>query len=84
VANGCGSGTSAKLACLAAAGCLVPGETWVQVGIIGTRFEASYRPSPAGGVSPRITGRAFVTLVGRLAFDPEDPFRHGLPRSGPP
>jgi 4-hydroxyproline epimerase len=80
----CGTGTSAKLACLAAAGRLGPGEPWVQEGIIGTRFEASYHPSPAGGVSPRITGRAFVTLVGRLAFDPEDPFRHGLPRSGPP
>jgi 4-hydroxyproline epimerase len=68
----CGTGTSAKLACLAAAGQLPPGQTWVQESVIGSRFEASYQPS-AGGIIPRITGRAYVTAEARLIADPADP-----------
>ena len=55
----CGTGTSAKLACLAADGKLRPGERWVQESVIGSRFEARYRPGANGGVIPRISGRAF-------------------------
>ena len=78
----CGTGTSAKLACLAAAGKLQPGQTWVQESVIGSRFEASYQPTEHG-VIPSITGRAYVTAEARLIADPADPllpaaFRAGL------
>ncbi len=68
----CGTGTSAKLACLAAAGKLQPGDTWVQESVIGSRFEASYQPTE-NGVIPSITGRAYVTAEARLIADPADP-----------
>jgi 4-hydroxyproline epimerase len=69
----CGTGTSAKLACLAAAGKLQLGETWVQESVIGSRFEASYRAGLKGGVIPSITGRAYVTAHATLMADPLDP-----------
>ncbi len=74
----CGTGSSAKLACLAADGRLAPGETWVQESIIGSRFEMSYRPSPAGGILPTIRGRAFVVAEATLVRDPADPFADGI------
>ena len=52
----CGTGTSAKLACLHADGKLRPGEVWVQESIIGSRFRATFEPGPNGGVLPRIGG----------------------------
>jgi 4-hydroxyproline epimerase len=73
----CGTGTSAKIACLAADGKLAPGETWVQESIIGSRFEASYTIE-GGHVLPSITGSAFVTLEGTLVFDERDPLCYGL------
>ena len=66
----CGTGTSAKLACLAADGKLAPGERWVQESVIGSRFEASYRPSGAGRIIPRIGGRAFICGEANLYEDP--------------
>jgi 4-hydroxyproline epimerase len=74
----CGTGTSAKLACLAADGKLRPGARWVQESIIGSRFEASYRPSERGGIIPRIGGRAFVCGEANLYRDESDPFRDGI------
>jgi 4-hydroxyproline epimerase len=74
----CGTGTSAKLACLYADGKLRPGEIWVQESIIGSRFRASYKLGPGGGVLPRITGRAFICAESRLMEDPADPFRYGF------
>ncbi len=74
----CGTGTSAKLACLAADGKLRPGEVWVQESIIGSRFRASFEPGPSGGVLPRITGRAFVCAESKLVQDPADPFLYGF------
>ncbi len=68
----CGTGTSAKLACLAASGELKPGEIWIQESITGSRFEASYRTSENGGIVPSITGRAFVTAEATLLRDPKD------------
>jgi 4-hydroxyproline epimerase len=68
----CGTGTSAKLACLAAAGKLQPGSTWVQESIIGSRFEAEYQPTQ-NGILPRITGRAYVTANSQLVADLTDP-----------
>jgi 4-hydroxyproline epimerase len=73
----CGTGTSAKLACLAADGKLQPGDIWVQESIIGSRFEASYTLD-GGQVRPSITGSAFVTLEGRLILQESDPFRWGI------
>jgi 4-hydroxyproline epimerase len=74
----CGTGTSAKLACLAADRKLRPGEVWVQESIIGSRFRASFEPGPNGGVLPKITGRAFICAESKLVQDPNDPFRYGF------
>lgn len=74
----CGTGTSAKMACLAADGKLKPGAVWRQEGILGTVFEGSYRLGEGGAVIPSITGRAFITGESRLLFDSEDPFRAGI------
>lgn len=74
----CGTGTSAKLACLAAAGKLAPGVDWVQESIIGSRFTARYRLGPSGEIIPSITGRAFVTGEAVLRRDPADPFAFGV------
>jgi 4-hydroxyproline epimerase len=74
----CGTGTSAKLACLAAHGELAPGEPWVQESIVGSRFTGVYQPGEGGTVRPRITGRAWVTAEATLILDPTDPFPNGL------
>ena len=74
----CGTGSSAKLACLAANGLLAPGERWVQESIIGSTYTLSYRPGPAGGVVTTITGSAFVTAESILHFEPSDPYRTGI------
>ena len=74
----CGTGTSAKLACLAAAGTLDPGETWRQESVTGSLFEASYRPGEYGAVVPTITGEAFVTGENTLLLDPGDPLCWGF------
>lgn len=73
----CGTGTSAKMACLVAAGELAPGDTWRQEGILGTVFEGKVRIQN-GAIIPSITGSAFVTAESTLIFDPEDPFRDGI------
>lgn len=74
----CGTGTSAKLACLAADGKLGPGEIWVQESIVGSRFKASYRAGERGGVIPSITGEAFICGETQLIFQKDDPFRLGI------
>jgi proline racemase len=73
----CGTGTSAKLACLAADGKLAEGETWRQESIIGSRFTGTIRRS-ARGVIPTVAGRAFVTAEATLWMHDEDPFREGI------
>jgi 4-hydroxyproline epimerase len=74
----CGTGTSAKIACLAADGKLQPGEVWRQESLIGSVFEATYEWGEDGRVLPTITGRAFITAESCLYLDPEDPFRFGI------
>jgi len=74
----CGTGTSAKVACLADAGLLKPGDVWRQESIVGSVFEASYRPATAGGVIPSVTGQAFITGDNRLIFDSDDPLQFGI------
>jgi proline racemase len=73
----CGTGTSAKLAVLAARGKLRPGERWRQESITGSLFEAWLEERP-GGLVPRVRGRAFVTGRTTLFFDAKDPFREGF------
>ena len=75
----CGTGTSAKLACLAAEGALAPGAAWVQESIIGGCFLGRYANAEDGAIRPRITGRAWVTAEATLVRDPADPFPNGLP-----
>ncbi|MEL6108874.1 MAG: proline racemase family protein [Planctomycetota bacterium] len=76
----CGTGTSAKLACLAADGVLEPNEVWTQAGVLGTHFRARYQWHDAanGSIQPTINGRGFVTAEANLVFDPNDPFREGI------
>ncbi len=74
----CGTGTSAKIACLAADGKLRPGETWIQESIIGSRFEATFRFDKAGNVIPTISGRAFICAEGTLHRPPQDPLLDGI------
>ncbi len=70
----CGTGTSARLACLAADGVLAPGQAWRQESVTGSVFEGRFEP---GGIDddgtawirPSITGRAQVTAVGELLID---------------
>jgi 4-hydroxyproline epimerase len=76
----CGTGLSAKLACLAADGGLDENEPWVQESIIGSTFEGRYRWSDRakGEIVPTIRGRAHVTAEASLHFDPADPFCWGI------
>lgn len=74
----CGTGTSAKMACLAAAEKLEPGQTWRQEGILGSVFTGHIR-SEGERIIPFITGSAYVTAESTLIFDPEDPFQCGIP-----
>jgi proline racemase len=78
----CGTGTSAKLACLAADGKLGEGETWVQESIVGSRFGASYSwlDRASGKIAPRISGTAFITAESTLVLDERDPFCWGIPQ----
>ena len=76
----CGTGTSAKLACLAADGKLAEGARWVQESIVGSRFGASYRwiDQAAGRISPTISGTAYITAESTLLIHERDPFRWGM------
>ena len=75
----CGTGTSAKLACLHAAGKLKPGQIWRQAGILDTVFHCQVDELPDGSVLPRVSGRAWVNGEAMYLFDPEDPFQDGIP-----
>lgn len=87
----CGTGTSAKLACLAADGSLQEGELWVQQSVIGSLFQASYQneslsltkeqalPSDIDkAIIPTIRGRAYVCAKTALIIEEDDPFKWGI------
>ncbi|XZE44333.1 proline racemase family protein [Pirellulaceae bacterium SH467] len=76
----CGTGTSAKLACLAADGELLVGQRWIQEGVLGTRFEGTFQwyDSECGKIIPTVRGQAFVNGDLRVLVDPEDPFAWGM------
>jgi 4-hydroxyproline epimerase len=73
----CGTGTSAKLACLYADGKLTEGQSWKQESIVGSIFEGSIRVRE-GQIYPSIKGSAFITAEADLIFDPRDPFCMGI------
>lgn len=73
----CGTGTSAKLACLYEDGKLKPGQVWRQESILGSIFEGTVRIAD-GAIHPSITGTAYVTGEAKLLLDPDDPFRAGI------
>src|SRR5205823_12460359 len=68
----CGTGTSAKLACLVADGKLREGQVWRQESIVGSVFEGTARVVE-GGVIPRVTGSAYVMAEATLILDAADP-----------
>jgi 4-hydroxyproline epimerase len=74
----CGTGTSAKLACLFADGRLSEGEVWRQESITGSVFDGSVR-LVRGEIIPTITGSAFVTAESTLILNPADPCCWGIP-----
>jgi 4-hydroxyproline epimerase len=74
----CGTGTSAKLACLAARGKLAPGQVWRQASVIGSVFDGWYEDAGTR-IVPTIRGQAFITAEATLLIDPADPFGWGLP-----
>ena len=73
----CGTGTSAKLACLVADGKLAEGQVWRQESIIGSVFEGSVRLDERQ-IRPRIRGTAYVNAESTLIVDPHDPFALGI------
>jgi 4-hydroxyproline epimerase len=75
--SACGTGTSAKLACLAADGKLAAGEHWVQASITGSQFVGSYEWE-GERIRPFITGQAFMTADSTLLIDEQDPFAWGI------
>ncbi|HZO91845.1 MAG TPA: 4-hydroxyproline epimerase [Chthonomonadaceae bacterium] len=76
----CGTGTSAKLACLYADGKIREGEVWRQESVIGSVFEGSVRVVN-GEVIPTIRGSAYVTAESTLILNPTDPFCWGIRES---
>lgn len=73
----CGTGLSAKLACLAADGKLREGESWRQESFVGSLFEGTFEKTD-GGVFPAITGKAWITGESTLVFEDDDPFAEGI------
>ncbi len=73
----CGTGTSAKVACLAAEGRLQPGQTWIQESVTGSTFTATYQ-MVEGQVLPTVTGTAYVTAESTLHFQESDPLIWGF------
>lgn len=73
----CGTGTSAKLACLYADGKIREGQIWKQESIIGSVFEGSIKVRD-GKVYPSIKGSAFVNAEAQLMLDPRDPLSMGI------
>ena len=76
----CGTGTSAKLACLAADGKLGEGEIWIQESILGSRFSAQFHwlNRERGEIHPTITGTAYLNAESTLLLDDNDPFCWGI------
>jgi 4-hydroxyproline epimerase len=75
----CGTGTSAKLACLYTDGKLAVGQIWRQQSVVGSIFEGQIQVVD-GRIIPTITGEAWVMAEGYLLVDERDPFGDGIPK----
>jgi len=73
----CGTGTSAKLACLVADGKIAPGQVWRQESVVGSIFEGSVKVTD-NVIHPSIKGSAFITAEADLILDERDPFCMGI------
>lgn len=73
----CGTGCSAKLACLLETGEIEEGQPVEFRSVTGGRFTGSIASTPSG-LMPTITGRAFITAKTTLILDDHDPYRWGL------
>jgi 4-hydroxyproline epimerase len=78
----CGTGTSAKMACLYADGKLREGQVWRQESIVGSVFEGFIHAvnKASGEISPTIKSSAFVNAEAELILDERDPFCYGILR----
>jgi 4-hydroxyproline epimerase len=78
----CGTGTSARMAQLAARGELEVGDTFVHESIIGTLFEgrveASARVGDRDAIVPSIAGWARQHGINTIFVDDRDPLAHGF------
>ena len=74
----CGTGTSAKLACLAADGKLAEGDTWQQASVLGSQFTGSYTRIDANTVRPTIRGSANISAETTVILDNQDPFQWAI------
>ena len=74
----CGTGCSAKMACLAADEAWPAGKLWIQESVIGSTYSLVYEQGRNGGVIVTIEGTAFVTAQITLIFESQDPFRLGI------
>jgi 4-hydroxyproline epimerase len=76
----CGTGTSARLACLAADGKLGEGQDYVVESIIGSRFVGRFKwvDQARGVIAPSITGNAHIISEATLILDERDPYCHGI------
>lgn len=75
----CGTGSSAFVACLAAAGEMAEGEEITLESVIGSAYRLSYQNGPTGGVIPTLTGQAHIMAESKLLFAADDPFKAGIP-----
>jgi 4-hydroxyproline epimerase len=73
----CGTGTSAKLACLYGDGKLQVGQIWRQQSVVGSFFEGSIQIQD-NRIIPTITGEAWVMSEGTILVDERDPFANGI------
>ena len=73
----CGTGMSAKMACLYADGKLLEGQVWRQEGFLGTHFTGSIE-ARGKAVLPTIEGRAWITAESIHVFEDDDPFPGGI------
>lgn len=82
----CGTGTSAKMASLAADGVLSEGEIWRQEGILGSVFEgrfsvmseANVKEADGPVILPTVVGSAWVTAESTLIIQQDDPCASGI------
>ena len=78
----CGTGTSARMAQLAARGKLAVGDDFVHESIIGSLFEGRVEGTAKVGehaaIIPSVAGWARMTGLNTIFVDARDPYAHGF------